>query len=149
MPRLCSPASMGLALVALMLAVTPSAAREHLTNERGQRSAFSPGVVTTGGKVVWLSGATAAELPADFDSQVRQAFAIHAATLARAGGKLSDIVTMTVFITDPRLGPRFTELRKAIFKDDFPASALITVSALARPEMLVEIQAVAVIETGR
>ena len=48
------------------------------------------------------------------------------------------MVTMTVFITDARHGDRFTQLRKEIF-DNFPASALITVAGLARPEMLVEV----------
>jgi 2-iminobutanoate/2-iminopropanoate deaminase len=55
------------------------------------------------------------------------------------------MVTMTVFITDARYGDRFTELRKEIFGDNFPASALITVAGLARPELLVEVQGVAVI----
>ena len=55
------------------------------------------------------------------------------------------MVTMTVFITDNRHGDRFTELRKEIFRGDFPASALITVRALARPEMLVEVQGIAVV----
>jgi 2-iminobutanoate/2-iminopropanoate deaminase len=66
-------------------------------------------------------------------------------TLEEAGGRLADMVTMTVFITDPRLGDRFTQLRREIFGDNFPASALITVAGLARPEMLVEVQGIAVI----
>jgi 2-iminobutanoate/2-iminopropanoate deaminase len=66
-------------------------------------------------------------------------------TLEEAGGKLADMVTMTAFITDARLGDRFTELRKDIFRDDFPASALITCRALARPELLVEVQGIAVV----
>ena len=44
-------------------------------------------------------------------------------TLEEAGGKLADMVTMTVFITDPRYGDRFTQLRREIFGDNFPASA--------------------------
>ena len=52
---------------------------------------------------------------------------------------------MTVFITDARLGNRLTEMRREIFGDDFAASALITVTALARPELLIEIQEIAVI----
>ena len=68
-----------------------------------------------------------------------------AKTLEEAGGALSDMVTMTVFITDARFGNRFTQLRKEIFGDDFPASALITVAGLARPELLVEVQGVAVV----
>ena len=52
---------------------------------------------------------------------------------------------MTVFITDVRNGDRLTEIRKEIFKECFPASALITVSALAAPGLLVEIQGIAVV----
>jgi enamine deaminase RidA (YjgF/YER057c/UK114 family) len=50
-----------------------------------------------------------------------------------------------VFLTDGRYGPRFLELRREIFGDNFPASALITVVGLARPELLVEVQGVAVV----
>ena len=55
------------------------------------------------------------------------------------------MVTMTVFITDARNGTRLTELRREIFGDDFPASALITITALAQPQLLIEIQGIAVI----
>jgi 2-iminobutanoate/2-iminopropanoate deaminase len=67
------------------------------------------------------------------------------ATLERAGGKLSDMVQMTVFITDARNGDRLTQIRKEIFGDDFPGSALITISALAVPDAKIEIQGFAVI----
>jgi enamine deaminase RidA (YjgF/YER057c/UK114 family) len=55
------------------------------------------------------------------------------------------MVTMTVFITDARLGDRFIELRKEAFRECFPASALITVTGLAQPGLLIEIQGIAVI----
>ena len=55
------------------------------------------------------------------------------------------MVTMTVFITDTRYGDRFTELRREIFGDNFPASALVTITGLARPGMVVEVQGIAVI----
>src|SRR5260221_377887 len=82
---------------------------------------------------------------ADFDGQAREVFARLDRTLGEAGGRLADMVTMTVFITDPRRGDRFTQLRCEIFGDNFPASALITVAGLARPEMLVEVQGIAVL----
>src|SRR5262249_10169630 len=69
----------------------------------------------------------------------------HHATLEKAGGKLSDMVQMTVFITDVRYGDRLTQIRREIFGDNFPGSALITVTALAIPEAKVEIQGYAVI----
>jgi 2-iminobutanoate/2-iminopropanoate deaminase len=61
------------------------------------------------------------------------------------GGKLSDIVTMTAFITDDRYDRRFLELRKEILGDNFPASAMINIRSLAQPDLLIEIQAVAVV----
>jgi 2-iminobutanoate/2-iminopropanoate deaminase len=124
--------------------------RTHIKRERAQARGYSQAVVTTGGRTIWLAGQVAAEdaagrsLAADFDGQVREVFARLGRTLEEAGAKLSDMVTMTVFITDPRLGDRFTQLRCEIFGDDFPASALITVAGLARPEMLVEVQGIAV-----
>lgn len=126
--------------------------RRHIKREATQRRAYSPAVITEGGKSVWLAGQTVLEdaagksLAGDFDAQVREVFARLGKTLEEAGGKLADMVTMTVFITDGRYGDRFTELRREIFGDNFPASALITVTGLARPGMLVEVQGIAVID---
>jgi enamine deaminase RidA (YjgF/YER057c/UK114 family) len=125
--------------------------KAYLKRPAAQARAYSQAVVTEGGKLIWLAGQVAAEdssgksLAGDFDGQVREVFARLGKTLAEAGGALSDMVTMTVFITDARLGDRFTQLRKTIFGDNFPASALTTVAGLARPELLVEVQGVAVI----
>jgi 2-iminobutanoate/2-iminopropanoate deaminase len=125
--------------------------RQYLKREAAQARAYSQAVITAAGRTVWLAGQVAAgdaagrSLAGDFDGQVREVFARLGHTLAEIGGSLADMVTMTVFITDARYGDRFTQLRKEIFGDDFPASALITVAGLARPELLVEIQGVAVI----
>ncbi|HEY1300271.1 MAG TPA: RidA family protein [Stellaceae bacterium] len=127
-------------------------AQKHwIKRDSAQARAYSQAVVTEGGRTVWLAGqvgaadASGRSLAGDFDGQVREIFARLGATLGEAGGRLADMVTMTVFITDARYGDRFTELRKEIFGDNFPASALITVAGLARPEFLVEVQGVAVI----
>jgi 2-iminobutanoate/2-iminopropanoate deaminase len=52
---------------------------------------------------------------------------------------------MTAFITDDRYDRRFLELRKEILGDNFPASAMINIRSLAQPDLLIEIQSVAVI----
>jgi len=125
--------------------------RSYVKRERAQARAYSQAVITEGGRIVWLAGqvgaadASGRSLGGDFDGQVREVFSRLRQTLEEAGGSLADMVTMTVFITDARLGDRFTQLRKEIFGDNFPASALITVAGLARPELLVEVQGVAVI----
>ena len=126
--------------------------RSNLKRQAAQARGYSQAVTTTGGRTIWLAGQVAIEdasgrsLAGDFDGQVREVFARLGRTLEEAGAKLSDMVTMTVFITDARLGDRFTQLRREIFGDNFPASALITVAGLARPEMLVEVQGIAVAE---
>jgi enamine deaminase RidA (YjgF/YER057c/UK114 family) len=113
---------------------------------RAQERAFSRAVITEGGKTIWLGGQTGS-LPAspDFDTQVRQIFTLLDNTLKAHGGSLKDMVTMTVFINDVRLGDRFVALRKEIFKECFPASALITVTGFAAQGVMVEVQGIAVV----
>ena len=82
----------------------------------------------------------------DFEAQTRESFRLLEATLERAGAKLQDMVTMTVFIIDNRFGDRFTEMRKDIFPEgNYPASALITCAGFANTAMMVEIQGIAVV----
>jgi 2-iminobutanoate/2-iminopropanoate deaminase len=114
--------------------------------------AYSPAVATQGGRILWLAGHEAAAdsngklAASDFEGQARAAFASMDRTLKRSGGGLQNLVTMTVFIKDPRYGDQFVKLRREMFPDGkFPASALLTVSGLAQPGLLVEIQGVAVI----
>ncbi len=52
---------------------------------------------------------------------------------------------MTVFIRNQSDGNEFVKIRGEVFKKDFPASALITAKDFAVPQLLVEIQAVAVV----
>ena len=142
----------GLIGAALLLGlVFPLHAKDFIKGERPQQRGYSQAVITEGGKIVWLAGQLAVvddsgkSLAGDLDGQVRQIFKGVNATLEKAGGKLSDMVQMTVFITDVRSGDRLTQRRREIFGDNFPGSALITVTALAVPEAKVEIQGYAVI----
>jgi enamine deaminase RidA (YjgF/YER057c/UK114 family) len=126
---------------------------EYLEGTDFQKSrAFSPAVITQGGKIVWLAGQTATvdetgkDISGNFDAQARTIFAAIDKTLRHTGGTLANLVTMTVFINDPRYGDAFVKIRNEFFKDGkFPASALLTISHFARPGMLIEIQGAAVI----
>jgi len=126
---------------------------EYLEKSEQQKSrAYSPAVITQGGKTVWLAGQTATrdeqgnDISGNFEAQVRTIFSLIDKTLKRVGGSLANMVTMTVFINDPRNGDRFVAVRKELFQDgNYPASALITVSNFAAPGMMLEIQGVAVI----
>ena len=118
----------------------------------GTGKRLSQGRTSEGGKTVWLAGQTATvddagkSLASDFDGQVRQLFKNLDRTLQKAGGKLSDMVQMTVFITDIRYGDRLTQIRREVFGDNFPGSAPITITALAVPDAKIEIQGYAVVE---
>jgi 2-iminobutanoate/2-iminopropanoate deaminase len=121
-------------------------------SERQKQRAYSPAVITEGGKTVWLAGQTATEdeqgnnIAGNFEAQVRTIFSLIDKTMQSCGGRLANMVTMTVFINDVRNGDRFVEMRRDFFPDgNYPASALITVTNFARPGMLIEIQGVAVI----
>jgi enamine deaminase RidA (YjgF/YER057c/UK114 family) len=144
--------SIGMAAATLYFGLsTPLHAQQYVKGERPQQRGYSLAVITEGGKTVWLGGQVAVaddsgrSLAGDFEGQVRQIFKLLNATLQKAGGKLSDMVQMTVFITDVRHGDRLTEIRREIFGDNFPGSALITVTALANPDAKIEIQGYAVI----
>jgi enamine deaminase RidA (YjgF/YER057c/UK114 family) len=125
--------------------------KEYVGGERESSRSYSKGVKTHGGTTLYLAGvggSTDAEGNVlDFAGQTRMAFARLDANLREAGGSLADMTTMTVFITDVRFGDEFTQIRKEFFEEGkYPGSALITVTGLARPEMHVEIQGIAVID---
>jgi 2-iminobutanoate/2-iminopropanoate deaminase len=141
-------------LAGLLLAVSlPIAAAEYMEKTPFQLSrAFSPGVITEGGKVVWIAGQTATrdnegkDIANNFEAQVRQVFSQIDQIMKRAGGSLGDIVSMTVFIKESRYGDRFVEMRKEMFHNgNYPGSALITVTNFARPGIEIEIQSVGVV----
>ena len=138
-------------LIALVGLSDATDSKEYLKGDRPQQRGYSQAVITEGGRIVWLAGQTATvddngrSLAGDLEGQVRQLFKNLDRTLQQAGGKLSDMVQMTVFITDVRYGDRVTQIRREVFGDNFPGSALITISALAVPDAKVEIQGYAVI----
>jgi enamine deaminase RidA (YjgF/YER057c/UK114 family) len=140
-----------LAAVAGCNLAVPSIAKDFVKGDNPQLRGYSLSVTTEGGKIVWLGGQTASvddngkSLADDFEGQVRQVFHLMEKTLEKSGGKLSDLVQMTVFITDIRNGLKLTDVRRQILGDNFPGSALITITALQDPRAKVEIQGYAVI----
>jgi len=141
------------ASAATALLVGSAQAAEYLEKTDMQKArAFSPAVISEGGRIVWMAGQTTLadengnNIAGNFEAQARTVFKLMDKTLQRAGGSLKNLVTMTVFITDVRNGDRFVEIRKEMFPDgNFPGSALITVTGLARPGMLIEIQGIGVL----
>jgi 2-iminobutanoate/2-iminopropanoate deaminase len=145
---------LSLMTLALLTLLVPqqSGARDYLKQERAQSRGFSPGVVTEGGKIVWVSGQTGLvdeqgkSMAGDFEGQSRVIFRAIDAVVKRAGGSLKDVVTITVYLTDPRLIDPLMPIRREFFPDgNFPASTTITVHSLPAVGMMLEISAVAVV----
>src|SRR5262252_7271858 len=117
----------------LAIALLPMAvlAAEYMEKTPFQLSrAFSPGVITDGGRIVWVAGQMATrdndgkDIASNFEAQVKQVFSQVDQVLKRAGGSLANVVSMTVFIKESRYGDRFVEMRKEMFQNgNYPGSA--------------------------
>jgi len=105
--------------------------------------------------VAYVSGMTArgadptALASMDEYAQAKVIFGKIKSLVEAAGGAMSDVVKITVFLTEISNNTRVWEARREFFTGDFPASTLVEVSALAAPEILVEIEAIAYIGKGR
>ena len=79
----------------------------------------------------------------DFDAQAEQAFANLRRTLEAAGSSLDKIVKVTIYLTDMSNFPKIVELRGRHFTEPWPADTIVGVTALALPELEIEIEAMA------
>ena len=116
------------------------------------QSAYSQAVKVRGGTMVFLSGVGPVDekgelqAPGDYRGQVRATWENLRRILAKAGGSLDDIVTMTVYTTERRWGEIFTDMRKDVFKTGYPSSAFMEARKLKTPGAMIEIQAIAVLK---
>lgn len=111
---------------------------------------FSPGVKVGAGNLIFVSGQVARNAAGeivgqgDIHAQTRQALENVKAVLETAGATIDDIVKVTVFVTDVTQFAAIHEVRAEYFKRDYPASTLVEVKGLVSPELLIEIEAIAV-----
>jgi reactive intermediate/imine deaminase len=113
---------------------------------------YSHVVEVTSGRTLFISG----QLPVnhagdlvgagDLRAQTRQVFEnLHTAVRA-SGATLDHVVKITVFMTDVSGLAVFREVRDSYFTRSAPASSVVKVAGLLRPEFMIEIEAVAVVE---
>lgn len=81
----------------------------------------------------------------DFEAQTRQVLENLVTVVEEAGATLDNVVKLTVFLTDIRKLQEYTRIKGEFFHGEQPASTAVEVGALARPEMLVEVEATAVL----
>jgi 2-iminobutanoate/2-iminopropanoate deaminase len=111
--------------------------------------------VTGPGKTIYIAGQIALDKEGkvvgegDMKAQAEQVFKNLEAALTAAGAKFSDVVKMNTYITDMEKAPAVREVRARYFGSTTPASTLVQVAKLARPEFLLEIEVVAAIGTGK
>jgi 2-iminobutanoate/2-iminopropanoate deaminase len=115
-------------------------------------SGYSQGVKVTGaGTILFLAGQVAYDKTGsvkhrgDFKEQAREVFAAVKALVEAGGGTLDNVVKINSYVTDARYRPEFREVREEFFGAKGPASTMVEVSALAHPDYLIEVEAIAVI----
>ncbi len=113
---------------------------------------YSQGVKVTGAQtILFLSGQVAYEKdgsPAfrgDFKAQARGAFDCIKALVESQGGTLANVVKITTYVTDMRYRADWALIREEYFGKKGCASTLVEISALAHPDWMVEIEAIAVL----
>ena len=118
---------------------------------------FSQIVATQGGKTVYVSGQTAWDAGKqiiggmDLGEQTRQALRNIRIAVEAAGGNMADVVSVRIYVVNYKrkdaaaVGQAFNEFFPG---DHPPASTLIGVSSLAVEDFLIEIEAIAVIESA-
>ena len=82
----------------------------------------------------------------DVAAQAEQAFQNLRTVVEACGGTMDDVVKINVYVTDPSYRSAIVAARQRQFKEgQYPASTYVVVSALAVPQLLVEVEAVAMI----
>jgi reactive intermediate/imine deaminase len=111
-------------------------------------------VAPPGGKLVFCSGAVAFAPDGsivgegDIVAQTRQVMENLERALKAAGASFADVVKITNYVTDAAEYPKIAPVREEYLTEPYPASTLVEVKSLLYPELLIEIEAVAVVHDG-
>ena len=113
---------------------------------------YSQGIkVTEAQTVLFLAGQVAydkdgsAAHRGDFKAQAREALRCLKALVEAAGGRMDNIVKMNTYVTDIRYRADLVPVREEFFGKKGPASTLVAVAALAHPDWMIEIEAIAIV----
>lgn len=81
----------------------------------------------------------------DFDAQVKQTVRNVEKVLKAGGSSLDKVVKVNIYLTDMKHFPKIMELREKYFTPPYPADTIVEVQALALPELMIEIEAIALV----
>jgi 2-iminobutanoate/2-iminopropanoate deaminase len=107
---------------------------------------FSPGILADG--TLYVAGELGTDLktkqiPDDFEQEVRNSLGSIGLILKEAGVSYSDVVSVTVYLSDMDLFPRMNAVYTTYFKDPKPVRATIGVAKLASAKAHIEISVIA------
>jgi enamine deaminase RidA (YjgF/YER057c/UK114 family) len=128
--------------------------KKHYNYAEWTAGRFSEAVTVTGpGKMIFLAGIGAEhevhgeiQHPNDFVAQCRYAYSKLTSVLERNGATLADVVKQTTYVTDVRFQPLAGQCRTQAYQGlELPAHTFLTVSQLAWPGMLVELDIIAIV----
>lgn len=108
--------------------------------------------IVKAGNLVFVAGQVAVDAngnvvgAGDIEQQARQVYANLKAALVAAGGRVEDVVSTTTYLTSRDYILPIRKAREQFYGANPPASTLLIVSGLARPEFLMEVDAVAAID---
>jgi 2-iminobutanoate/2-iminopropanoate deaminase len=117
--------------------------------------AFSMAVVQGDGRIVHLKGQVALDRggavvgAGDMRAQTRQVLENIRTVLAAFGGTMADIVSLTHYVTDIGAFMTTGDIRREFFAAPFPVTTTVEIASLYRPELVVEITAIAEIPRDR
>ena len=110
---------------------------------------YSNSIRTESGPLLFVAGQVALDadgklvVEGDIRAQATQVLENIRAIVEANGGTMADIAQVTVYVRDIAAFNTISDIRESYFPKDGPASAIVEVSALAWPEFLLEIAAVA------
>ena len=128
--------------------------KKHYNYGSWTKGRFSEAVTVTGpGKMIFLAGIGAEHAktgkilyPGDFERQCRYAYTKLQKVLARNGATMADVVKQVTYVTDARYQREAGACRRAAYGDaPLPAHTFLNVSQLAWPDMMVEIDVIAIV----
>jgi reactive intermediate/imine deaminase len=138
------------AVPALAFAQTPKIKRTN-PPDLSKPTGYTHVVEASGGRTIYVSGQIALDKDGkvvgqgDMKAQAEQVFRNLQAALGAAGASFKDVVKMNTYMTDLAQLQVVRDVRARYFGDVVPASTLVQVVHLARPEFLLEIEVIAVV----
>ena len=127
--------------------MTTHARREFRLPELGEPVSHYTDAVSFG-QLLFVSGRLGIDpesqtVPREVVDQARIVFANIGRVLEAAGASFADVLKVTVFLTDINDRPKVNPVRREFFGEHRPASTLVEVSRLVRPEAKIEVEAIA------